>query len=188
MLAVPVLCGVDGKPRSSKAHPARRRRWANARRRGLLGGQGVDVAGVDDGLVEVAEGRVWAYHERSLDGSQGSKRAGESLDGRHASCRPQDEPGRASERLSSAIMSTTGQGAELAGLKPACAEDLIPGATELEQALLDGRLVAFRRDQNGSCTWIPAPGAFEPADPEAFMAAAELAVERSRKARGLPAD
>ncbi len=25
-----------GKPRSSKAHPARRRRWANARRRGLL--------------------------------------------------------------------------------------------------------------------------------------------------------
>lgn len=104
------------------------------------------------------------------------------------SCRPDDEPDRETERLSLALMSTTEQRAELAGLKPACAEQLIPGATELEQALLDGRLVAFRREQNGSCTWIPAPGAFDLADQEAFMAAAERAVERSQRARGLPVD
>jgi hypothetical protein len=74
----------------------------------------------------------------------------------------------------------------LAGSKSAEASELIPGATELKHALFDGRLLAFRRGQEGSWTWIPAPRAFELADPDAFTAAAMSEADRSRKARGLP--
>jgi hypothetical protein len=77
-------------------------------------------------------------------------------------------------------MATTDQRSELAGLKVADADELISGATELEQALFDGRLIAFRRGEDGSSTWIPAPGAFELTDTDAFAAAALAAAERSR--------
>jgi hypothetical protein len=63
--------------------------------------------------------------------------------------------GRSCE-LRSAGMAMTDRLFGLAGSKPADASELIPGAIELEQALFDGRLLAFRWGQEGSCTWIPA--------------------------------
>lgn len=62
---------------------------------------------------------------------------------------------------------------------------VIPAATALEQALLDGRLVAARESPK-SRTWIPSPGSYELPDAPAFRSAALAAAERSRAERGLP--
>lgn len=74
---------------------------------------------------------------------------------------------------------------DLEGLRPADSDALIPGATALEQALLDGRLVAARESPK-SRTWIPSPGAYELPDTPAFRSAALAAAERSRVERDLP--
>jgi hypothetical protein len=85
------------------------------------------------------------------------------------------------------VMATIDRAWDVTGRGQAVPEAGVPGATEFEQALLDGRLVAAHEGER-SRTWIPAPGAFELVDLEAFQAAARAAAERSRIERRLPAE